>query len=109
MPDIPYPIESHTMKIMILIGIWFQSYFDILSYLSLMYYKEYIINWMNESILITITNVKDLRPGQDVFFMVFDVIFTIVHGLLIILLIIMNIQMVIVLPLYTMYVIIYLF
>ena len=60
-------------------------------------------------ILITTAIVKDLGSGQNVSFRVFDVIFTIVHGLLIILWIIMDIQIMAASPLHMMYVIIFCF
>lgn len=97
---IPYHITPQTMKIMILIGIRFESYVDVLLYSSFMYYKEYIVNSILASMLITINNVKDSVPCRNVSFI--DLVFTVVNGLLIILLIIMDIQMV-------MYVTIYLF
>ena len=108
---ISYPIQSHIMKMMIFIGIWLQSYFAMLLYLSHMYYKQYIINWIIGSILITIMNMKDLGPCRDVPFRVFDVIFAIVDTLLIIVLrtMHMNIKMVIISQLYMMYVMIHLF
>ena len=87
-----------------------QSYFNsALLYLLLMHYKEYIVNWMITLTLTTITNVEDLGSGQHVSFMVFDVIFIIVHGSLIILYLIMDIQIMAVSPLHMMYVIIYFF
>ena len=100
---IPYHIRSRNMKIMILIGIRFESYVNVLLYL-------YIIDWIIASILITRTNVKDLSPCRYVLVIVFDVVLTIVNRLLFItLLIIMDIQIVIVSQLYMMYVIICLF
>ena len=106
---IPNPIESYLMQITILIDNWFESYFNVLLYLSLMYYEEYIINWIITSIAISITNVKDVSPGRDVSLTVFNAIFIIIDGLWTIVVMIMDIQPMIIVSLYMMYVIIYLF
>ena len=102
MPHIPYHIQSHNER-MILIGIRFESYINVLLYSSCMFIKNIL------SILIAMTNVKDLGPCRDALFGVFDVIVTIVDASLIISLLIMDIQMVIISQLCIMYVIIYLF
>ena len=105
---ISYRIQSHVMKIIILVDIWLQSHFgSALLHVLLMYYKEYIIDWMIALILI-IVNVKDLNSDQHVSLMVFDVILTIVHYLLMMLWTIMDIQIITVSSLHMMYVI-YLF
>ena len=61
--DMPYHIQSYLVKIMILIGNWFESYFNILAYMSCMWYKEYNIIRIVGSIPTTINEIKHLSPG----------------------------------------------
>lgn len=102
MPYIPYHIQSHHMKKMILIDIWFESYFNTLSYESL--HCQFIIS----TITITIINVKIWAHINTLRFRIFD-ISAVIHVLLGLLLLIMDLQMMEVLQVYMMYEMIYLF